>query len=244
MQRDRAALVGSVDGGLAIGRRGGAARRAVVALALGCGLALTGCEADPGIAAYVGSEKITEAEVDRLVADAAAKSAGQQGLSAPSRSDVVITYVLGKVCTERQARDGFTGQAVSRDQIQQVDSVPKDSAYAELRSGTYSCLSGLPNTANAEPTEADLQDIYDRAQAKGLVQVPLDEIRGQLAADANVRQAIGVKRMLTELVKDADVRVNPRYRPMEFRVSDLGSGEPLVIAVVGDAGSDAVRDIS
>jgi hypothetical protein len=50
--------------------------------------------------------------------------------------------------------------------------------------------------------------------------------------------------MLTDLVKDADVRVNPRYRPMEFRVSDLGSGEPLVIAVVGDAGSDAVRDIA
>jgi hypothetical protein len=244
MQRDRAALVGSAAGGPATGRRAGVARRAVVSLALGCGLALTGCEADPGVAAYVGTEKITEADVDRLVGDAAAKVAGQEGLSAPSRGDVVITYVLAKLCTDRQAREGFTGQPVSRDQIQQIDSVPKDSAYAELRSTTYTCLSGLPNPGAAEPTEADLQDIYDRAQAKGLVQVPLNEIRDQLAADGNVRQAIGVKRMLTELVRGADVRVNPRYRPMEFRVSDLGSGEALVIAVVGDAGSDAVRDVA
>jgi hypothetical protein len=244
MQRDRAALVGSAGGGLATGSRAGVARRAVVSLALGCGLALTGCQADPGVAAYVGSERLTEAEVDRYVEDAAAKSAGQQGLSAPSRSDVVITYVLGKVCGERQAREHFTGQPVSRDQIQQIDSVPKDSTYAELRSNTYTCLSGMPNAGGADPTDADLQDIYDRALAKGLVQVPLSEIRSQLAADAGVRQAIGVKRMLTDLVKDADVRVNPRYRPMEFRVSDLGSGEALVIAVVGDAGSDAVRDIT
>jgi hypothetical protein len=244
MQRDGGASDGCAGGGLATGGRARVARRAVVSLALGCGLALTGCQADPGVAAYVGTEKITEADVDRLVDDAAAKAAGQQGLSAPSRGDVVITYVLGKVCAERQAREGFTGQTVSRDQIQQIDSVSKDSAYAELRSGTYTCLSGLPNPGDAQPTEADLQDIYDRAQAKGLVQVPLDQIRDQLTTDASVRQAIGVKRMLTELVKNADVRVNPRYRPMEFRVSDLGSGEALVIAVVGDTGSGAVRDIA
>jgi hypothetical protein len=244
MQRDRAASDSRADGRLATGRRAAGARRAVAALALGCGLALAGCESDPGIAAYVGSAKITEAEVDRLVNEAAAKAAGQQGLSAPTRSDVVVTYVLGKLCSERQAREGFAGQAVTRDQIQQIDSVSKDSAYAELRAITYTCLSGLPNPGQVQPTDADLQDIYDRAQAKGLVQVPLDQIRDQLAADASVQQAIAVKRTLSDLVKGADVRVNPRYRPMEFRVSDLGSGEPLVIAVIGDPGSDAVLDIA
>jgi hypothetical protein len=231
-------------GGVATHRRAGVARRTVVALALGGGFALAGCEADPGVAAYVGAETITEADVDRYVGDATTKAAGKQGLSAPSRSDVVITYVLGKLCSQRQAREGFTGQPVSPDQIQQIDSVPKDSDYAEMRSATYTCLSGLPNPGQAQPTEEDLQDIYDRAQAKGLVQVPLAEIRNQLADDASVRQAIAVKRMVADLVKGADVRVNPRYRPMEFRVSDLGSGEPLVIAVVGDPGSDVVRDIA
>jgi hypothetical protein len=220
-----------------------AARRAILALALGGAVALTGCESDPGIAAYVGTETITEADVDRLVQDAEAKVAGQEGLSAPSRSDVVITYVLGKLCADRQARDGFSGQPVSRDQIQQIDSVPRDSAYAELRSITYTCLSGLPSPGQAQPTDPELQDIYDRAQARGLVQVPLAEIRDQLLQDAGVRQAIGVKRMLTGLVEGAELRVNPRYRPMEFRVSDLGSGVALVVAVVGEAGSDAVRDI-
>jgi hypothetical protein len=218
--------------------------RVVLALVVACGLLLTGCRADPGIAAYVGGSKLTEVDVDRIVGDAATKATGKEGLGAPLRTDVVITYVLGKLCAEKQAREGFQGRQVSKDQIQEIDKVSPDSAYAELRSITYTCLGGIPNPGLVQPTDAELQDIYDRAEAKGMVTVPLSQIKDQLAADQSVRQALGVKRILTDLVSGGDVSVNPRYRPMEFRVSDLGSGEALVVAVVGEPGTGAVRDIA
>ena len=220
-----------------------AGSRAVVALVLGAALVLTGCRDDPGTAAYVGTERITEADVDGLIGEATAKVAGKEGLTAPSRPDVVITSVLGRLCADRQARDGFAGRQFSEQEKQQIAPVP-DTKYYQLRLTTYSCLFGIPNPAQAQPSDADLQDIYDRALAKGLVNVPLSEIKDQLAANEDLRQAVAVKRMLTELVADAEVSVNPRYRPMEFHVSDLGSGVPLVVAVVGEPGSDAVRDIA
>jgi hypothetical protein len=221
-----------------------AARGRAAVLVLGAALALVGCADDPDVAAYVGDERLAESEVDRLIADATAKAAGRQGVGAPSRSDVVITHVLGRLCADRQAKDGFPGREVTVAQISEIDSVPADSGYAQLRASTYTCLSGMPVANAVLPTDADLQDIYDRAVSKGLLDVPLSEIRDQLAADPSVQQAIAVKRMLTDLVDAGDVRVNPRYRPMEFRVSDLQTGQALIVAVVGEPGSDAVRDVA
>jgi hypothetical protein len=231
-----------------------AGRRAVVALALGCGLALTACADDPGVAAYVGSEQITEKEIDELIAGVNTEIAKvkddpnvtadvKAGLSAPARTDTVLTVVLGRLCAARQAKEEFAGFQFSDEQRKSIAPLP-DTEYYKVRLTAYSCLFGIPNPAQVQPTDAELQDIYDRALAKGLVNVPLAEIREQLATNQDVRQTVATKRMITEMVQTADVRINPRYRPLEFFVSDLGSGEQLVVAVVGDPGSDAVRDVS
>jgi hypothetical protein len=229
-----------------------AGRRAVVALVLG--LALTACTDDPSVAAYVGAEQITEQEIDGLIAGVNAEIAKakddpnvaadvKEGLAAPARTDTVMTVLLGRLCGARQAREGFASVPIPEDRRKQIAPLP-EAEYYKLRLAAYSCLFAIPNPAQVAPTDAELQDIYDRAYAKGLLNQPLSEIKEQLAALPDLPPAVATKRMITEMVRTAQVRVNPRYRPLEFFVHDLGSGQQLVVAVVGEPGSDAVRDIA
>jgi hypothetical protein len=221
----------------------------LAALTLGAGLALTGCRSDPAVAAYVGGDTITEAQVDALIADAhaagkqtpAAASPGTQA-SQLSRSSVVTILVLGKVCDQLKAKQHFTPQPIGAERAGQIGGVPATSKYALELDKTYSCLSAVPIPPNAQPTDAEIRDIYDRAKAKGLVNAPYDQIKAQIAGDQTVQQAIAVNRTLDSMVSDGDVRVNPRYRPMEFTISDLGTNEPLVVLTMGEPASDAVRD--
>jgi hypothetical protein len=219
------------------------------ALVLGAGLVLAGCRSDPAVAAYIGSDKITEAQVDALIADAQAvqkqnppsASPGTQS-STLSRSSVVTILVLGKVCDQLKAKQGFTPQPIGAERAGQIAGVPANTKYAIELDKTYSCLSAVPIPPGSQPTEAEVQDIYDRAKAKGLVNAPFSQIKAQIAGDQTVQQAIAVNRTLDSMVSDGDVRVNPRYRPMEFTISDLGTGEPLVVLTMGEPASDAVRD--
>jgi hypothetical protein len=228
--------------------RAGRIRRPAVTVlvAVAAGLAASGCRTDPDVAAYVGQETLTEARVDAVVADAQAKATGKEGVKVPTRSDIVMTFVLGRACEVKQAADKFPdpGQPVTPDAVAQSDQVPADSEYARQRAEAYTCLAGAPVGSAVPPSEADIQEIYDKAKAAGLVDRPLADIREQLAADGSVRQAMAVRAMLASLVAGGNVTVNPRYRPLTFTVSDLGTGQPLVVAVIGEDGTGAVRDLS
>ena len=222
----------------------------LAALTLGAGLALAGCRSDPAVAAYVGSDKITEAQVDHLIANAQAleptpgptsSAPAQAQTSQLSRTSVVTVLVLGRVCAQLQAKQGFTPQPIGAERASQIGGVPPGSDFATELDKTYSCLSAIPIS---QTSEAELQDIYDRAKAKGLVNVPFARIKAQLAADQTIQRAIAVNRVLDGMVSDGDVRVNPRYRPMEFTISDLGTGEPLVVLTMGEPASDAVHNAS
>jgi hypothetical protein len=234
---------------------------AVVAFALVGGLTLAGCRTDPAVAAYVGSETITEAQVDQVLAELPAAPPSPSAGEAPrteasrteaspprvDRSDVLSQMVLGRACEALRAQRGFTGAPVTPERVAEAAGVPAASQYAKERSTAQSCLSAAINLmldTVGGPTDADLRDIYDRAKAKGLVEVPLETIKDRMAADAQVRQAVAAKQIIAQIVADGRVSVNPRYRPMEFVLSDLGTGAPLVVAVLGEPGSDAVRDLT
>jgi hypothetical protein len=212
-------------------------------VALAAGLA-AGCRNSPSVAAYVGDQRITEAEVDAAVAEAAAAAEGREGLQAPSRADVVMTYVLRQACSAKQAADRFpaAGQPVSPDQIAESERVPADSNYARDRAAAYTCLQAVPVGEGEAPTEDELRDLHQRAQAAGIMPQSYDEMREQLATDPGVRQALAVRTMLDEVIAAADVTVNPRYRPLEFHVSQV-EGKPLIVAVVGGEGTSPVRDL-
>lgn len=163
------------------------------------------------------------------------------------RSDVLSQMILGRACEALRVQRGFTGAPVTPEHVAEAAGVPASSQYAKERSAAQSCLSAAINLmldTVGEPADTDLRDIYDRAKAKGLVEVPLETIKDRMAADAQVRQAVAAKQIIAQIVADGHVSVNPRYRPMEFVLSDLGTGAPLVVAVLGEPGSDAVRDLT
>jgi len=217
----------------------------MAALALLGALGLAGCRAQPTVAAYVNQAKITEKQVDDMVADAKAKAATpeEQGTQAPGRGDVVSTIVLNQLCDEVQRQQGFNKPPVSTEQIKQSEGTPSNSEFAKIRANLWSCLSGVP-VGTQEPTDAELREIYDLAKAAGAVDVPYEDIRAQLAADQSVRQALAIDRTLTEAAKAKDITVNPRYRPLMFPVFTLQSGDAIVSIPMGELGSGAVRDLS
>jgi len=230
-------------------------RGAAAVVLLGGSLLLSACRANPEIAAYVGSEQITEADITSLMDDVTAKVAAAKKspppaaaevlatLRPPSRSEVLITLVLGRLCAERKAREGFTDVPVTEQDRVQIAPVP-DATYYANRLATLTCVYGMPAPQNVEPTEAETRDIYDRLVDAGAINDPYDQIKAQIAADAGVRQALARKHAIAETVADADISVNPRYRPMEFVISYLQNGKPGMVAVVGEPGSGAVRDIT
>jgi hypothetical protein len=220
------------------------ARIAGAAVLVAClGLSLTGCRSAPTAAAYVGSHQFTEKQVDAVIYDAEAAAEKENGTHAPTRSDVVTTMVLTEVCHRTQAKKGFTAGNFGVDQVKQRERVPAHSEYAVQRSAMFSCLIGVPVGQTEEPTDQELQAIYDRAKASRLVNVPFEQIKPQLAADTGVRQAITVTRVLTAMVRDGDVVVNPRYRPLEFGISDLGSGVMLINLPISKPGTDSTSDL-
>ena len=204
----------------------------------------------------MGAEEITEQDIDEHIADVNAWIAeakddpnvaaeAKEGLAAPARTDMVMILVLGRLCEADGRRRRVSPTASSPATVQRAQIVPNDADFFELRLGVYGCLFGIRRTPRRlrRPTPSCATSTIG-AFAAGLLNQPFGEIKEQLAALQEVAPAVATKRLVTDLVGSADIRVNPRYRPLEFLVSDLGSGQPLVVAVVGEPGSDAVRDIA
>jgi hypothetical protein len=226
---------------------------AVVAVALVGSLVLTGCKADPKVAAYVGKTKITEKQVSEIVDDynaqaaaAAAEAAAQGQPSQPptplSRDLVVSTLVIGPVCEQLRVTQGFAKQTITVEQIAQQEGAPVKSVYAKLRSDAWSCLAGMQATGGV-PTDEELRDIYDRAVAAGLgVPAQFEDFKQQAAQDQTIQQYVAINRALGEAANGTDVIVNPRYRPLEFALFVAQNGTPVIVTPLGEDASGAVRD--
>lgn len=220
-------------------------RAALMGLALVAGLALTGCRTQVGTAAFVGNDRLTESDVDGIIADANAKVS--DGTHAPLRSDVVFVFVVRETCEKVQAERKFASAQVDATALAAQIQVPANSTFAEDHARMQACMGGLlddvkkANSNPPDPTEAELHDIFNRAQAAGFSVPPFEALEPQLAADARTRQAVAVSRALTTVFKDANVSVSPRYRPLELPVDTLDSGVPLVFSQMGEPGSDAIR---
>lgn len=229
---------------------------AVAALAAVGLLGLAACRTSPSVAAYVKGEAITEKEVDAIVADAQrladdanrerAEREGrpltdEETMLVPSRRDVVMTLVLERVCAAARSERGFTDRPVRADRIAFETRTSIDSRYVQERVKLQSCLEGVP-ISEQPPTDAELDDFMDRLAASAFADPTLT--RDVLRNHPQVRSSLAYSRELTAMVQAADVSINPRYRPVEYIVAYSRDGIPLVVTLVGEAGSDAVRDLS
>ena len=234
-------------------------RPALLAVAALAGLALSACQPrDPSVAASVGSDKITESQVDAVIADAQQNRPAPSASPAPGgpsasplapvpidRADVVRYMVLDKMCTTDQARRHFQSQDGGQTaQVAESLQISPNSQFAKLVGHMSACLAGeTADVAQVTPTDDEVTEVYDRAVAGG-IQVPS---KVELKADASVQHAIAIKRTLQDQAKVQGVSVSPRYRALEVtllngqkEVDGQAVAVPVVVATLGQP-TDAIE---
>ncbi|MEV4118233.1 hypothetical protein [Micromonospora sp. NPDC049645] len=229
---------------------------AVATVALGL-VALSGCRAEPGIAAYVGDQRITDLQVADVMKDLRTKNptpseepsaGGQPGAQQPTlpeAADVVRAMVLTKVCEQLSAEKNYQPRGqVTADQAAQQLGLSPETGYVREVAKFFTCLSGLPGEP-VEPTEQEMADVIAAGRAAGKIQpqVTDEEAAGQLNGE-QLQGALATKRLLGEAVDRYDVTVSPRYRPLEFPLLSFADDAPAVSVPLGEPASDAVTDIS
>ncbi|MFI6238889.1 hypothetical protein ACIBEF_03315 [Micromonospora sp. NPDC050795] len=227
---------------------------AVATVALGL-VALSGCRAEPGIAAYIGDQRITDVQVSTAMKDLRTKNpapessaSGQPGASQPTLpkvADVVRTMVLTKVCEKLSAEKNYQprGQVAADQAAQQLGLDPETGHVREVAK-LFTCLSGLP-AESVEPTKEEIADVIAAGRAAGKIPAEVtDEAAAQQLDGEQLRGALATKRILAEAAGRYDVTVSPRYRPLEFPLLSFAGDAPAVSVPLGEPGSDAVTDIS
>ncbi|HWH01169.1 MAG TPA: hypothetical protein VNV66_18075 [Pilimelia sp.] len=245
-------------------------RLAVVVLvaALGAG-GLSACRSHPDVAAYVGGEKITTAQVEEVYADARTKlneaaaqfRREQQGGATPTasptepqlpinRRDIVATLV-GREVLRRLAQERNVKPAPpSAEDVAQLFSLPPDTRFVRDHVEFRGYLDALSKTAgDTPPTDADLAEILRRIQRAGGLpaDMKLADFRANLsdADNAVLARNIALRNLLRERVAEVDTRINPRYGRAEVPLVTYrsGEGEPvplIVVAFDGTPGGPAV----
>ncbi|MFG3419521.1 hypothetical protein ACIBTZ_14205 [Micromonospora sp. NPDC049460] len=236
------------------------ARRLVAVASVAIGLvALSGCRAEPGVAAYVGDQRITEDAVAGVMTDLRTKNPTPGGESAapdarpsapapqlPGRGEVVSVLVLSEVCAQVSAEKNYQPRgAVPAAQLAQQFGLSPDTDYVRRVADLYTCLSGVPTGAPAAPTEQELRDVVAAGREAGAIPADVTDeaAAGQLDGE-QFRTALATRKALAEAVAAHDVTVNPRYRPLEFPVLSFAGNAPAVSVPLGEPGSDAVTDVS
>ncbi|MEU0547409.1 hypothetical protein [Micromonospora sp. NPDC005979] len=229
---------------------------AVATVALGL-VALSGCRAEPGVAAYVGGQRITELQVADVIKDLRTKNptpsaepsaSGQPAApqpTLPEAADVVRTMVLTKVCERLSAEKNYQprGQATADQAAQQLGLNP-ETGYAREVAKLLTCMSGLP-TEPVEPTAQEMADVIAAGRASGKIQpqVTDEQAAGQLNGE-QLQGALATKHLLNDAAERYDVTVNPRYRPLEFPLLSFTEDTAAVSIPLGGAGSGTVTDVS
>jgi hypothetical protein len=233
-------------------------RFATVALTAAVAVAgLAGCRSAPSVAAYVGQGRISEDRVSNVLDEARDEAitpaAGQQGPPAIKRQDVVDTLVGLDVMREIARQRGLTPTALDAAQVAQAIGVKTDAEYVRL----YSEYRGLLNAVGAgakpaQPTEADLRDVYNRLTAGGgnpnggsfeQFSTGISEQDRQTLA-----QNIGLRNDLQPQITKLNTVVNPKYSAPELPlVSARGAdGQELPLVVLSFApsrGASTVVDV-
>ncbi|WBB77448.1 hypothetical protein O7606_14245 [Micromonospora sp. WMMD882] len=236
------------------------ARRLVAVASVAVGLvALAGCRSEPGVAAYVGDQRITEDAVTRILDELRTEATGAPspeqpaeqpgqpggapaGPTLPPRGQVVSTLVLGEVCERLSAEKGYRPQAeVPVEQVSQQLGFPTDATYPQRVAELYTCLSGVPSGEPVAPTEQEMADLVAAGKRAGAIppEVTVEQAATQLDGQ-QLRSALATRNALAEAIDGYDVTVNPRYRPLAFPVLSFTGDVAAVSVPLGEAGSDAV----
>jgi hypothetical protein len=227
-----------------------ARRLATVALAASLAAAgLAGCRSAPSVAAYVGQDRISEDRVSAVYNDArdnAVTPAGGQAQSAIRRQDVLDTLVGLDVMRDIAQRRGLKPTALDSGQVAQAVGLKADAEYVRLYGEFRGLLNAVGTAAKpAQPTPADLRDVYNRLTAGG--GNPNGATFEQFSTGITdtdrqtLAQNIGLRNDLQPQIAKLNTVVNPRYSEPELPlVSTQGAdGREVPLVVLSLAPSQA-----
>jgi hypothetical protein len=215
------------------------ARRLPALVALGllgpAALGLAACRADPAVAAYVGEVRITEAEVDAVIAGLRTVAGGPiEPELAAVRPRVVEMRVLTEVGRGYAEQAGLTVPEPARDQVAASLGLPAGNAYAELVATFLAVMDALRGSVEpVPPTEADQREVYDHLVAGGLA-VPFEQVQVELGEQV-LGEPVAMRNLLAEAVDRTTVHLNPRYL-LVYRVPvPLGNTQSWLDLPLGDS---------
>ena len=227
-----------------------ARRLATVALAASLAAAgIAGCRSAPSVAAYVGQDRISEDRVSAVYEEARANAAGQDS-PAIKRQDVVDTLVGLDVLREIARQRGLSPTALNADQVAQAIGVKANAEYVRLYSEYRGLLNAVGSGAKpAQPTAADLRDVYNRLTAGGAN--PNGATFEQFSTGISdtdkqtLAQNIGLRNDLQPQIAKLNTVVNPRYSAPELPlVSTQGAdGQELPLVVLSFAPSQGTPPV-
>jgi hypothetical protein len=219
--------------------------------------ALAGCRSAPSVAAYVGQGRIGEDRVSTVLDEARdnaiTPATGQQGPPAIKRQDVVDTLVGLDVMREIARQRGLTPTALDPAQVGQAIGVKTNAEYVRLYGEYRGLLNAVGAAAKpAQPTEADLRDVYNRLTAGGANPngASFEQFSTGISAQdrQTLAQNIGLRNDLQPQIAKLNTVVNPKYSAPELPlVSTQGAdGQELPLVVLSFAparGNPTVVDV-
>lgn len=233
--------------------------RVTVLLALvGATLALAGCRSDPTVAAYVGSAHYSEDRVAAIADEADAKLAAlaeQAGAARPERpvtEQQVVTALVSRDVLKALAQEKKVSPlSVDTNQISQQVQVPADAEYVRVLAEKDGYRLGLLQQApSAQPSEADLREVYDNLVKVGGAQIgSFDQFKSNLADQDTelVGRSAGVRDDIAAEADKLDVTVNPKFAPAVLSlvdVTDQQGGVHSLLGVALNATESGVKDLS
>ncbi|MFK3981091.1 hypothetical protein ACI2K4_12020 [Micromonospora sp. NPDC050397] len=227
-----------------------ARRLAPIAVVAAVGIiALTGCRAQPGAAAYVGDKQITENQVTEIIDEVRAKpapaaAAGAPEATPPTRTFVVSILVLDDVCERFTKAENL--QAKEEAQVAQVAQqfgIAPETQLAQRTAKLYTCLSAVPTGEPVMPTPEELLALGKVAKSAGVIEASVsDQAAGDQLNGEQLQAALGNRKVLADAVDRFDVTVNPRYRPLEFPILSFQGGPAAVSVPLGEHDTGTVVD--
>jgi hypothetical protein len=209
--------------------------------------ALAGCRVEPGTAAYVGTTRYTNADVDRLftefTVDMREKYSGQI-------RQFIVRNLVDRDLSRRVAADHrISVPAADLTQLAtfaQQNKLPPRGQVVRLVAEASTAMDAISPLATPQaPTDADKREVFGQLVAQGQAQ-PSDWGQAQGALDSNeMRQALGLRTILAKAAKQYHVTVNPQYRPIGIPLQfSIAGGQILgeVLVPLNPIASPAVSD--
>src|SRR2546421_5558826 len=206
----------------------------VAVLAILGGFALAGCRSEPGVAAFVGDTRITDADVDAV----AIQIRDDRKPADPKdfRQQVLAVLLKQKLMAAALADHSLPKPAVDTTSYAENSGLKPDWRFTQaaaegdtyLDAATDAYVKGLSQPLT--PSEADQREAYNRIRSGGQALPPFEDVR-QFFVGPAMSDALARRSVLADSVKRHPVRLSPRYDGFVLVVPFTVGNAPTALGV-------------